>query len=308
MAVAASRIDIPPDAGRVRAALLREVVRRPAGAFGLLVIALLLVLVAFAQWIAPYDAAAQDIPARLQGPTLAHPFGTDQLGRDILSRIIFGTRVELSVALPSVAAALLAGLVLGLVAGYLGGRVDTALVILMDSVQAFPAIILALTLLVLLGPSLASLVVVIAVAFTPQFARVTRASVLALKQNVFVEAERALGASPPRIVLVHIAPNVLPPLFVLLAMNIPSAITTEAGLSFLGVGVQPPTPSWGVILADGFSRVRDSPSAVVFTGLALMITTLGFTLLGETIRDAIDPRLSGALVALRSARRKRRRR
>ncbi len=290
----------------MRAAVFRDVARRPAGAFGLFVIGLLLVLVAFAQWIAPYSAAAQDIPSRLQGPTLAHPFGTDLLGRDILSRVIFGTRVELSVALPSVAAALLAGFVLGLVAGYLGGRADTALVILMDSVQAFPAIILALTLLVLLGPSLVSLIVVIAVAFTPQFARVTRASVLALKQNVFVEAERALGASPLRIVLVHVAPNVLAPLFILLAMNIPSAITTEAGLSFLGIGVQPPTPSWGVILADGFSRVRDSPSAVVFTGLALMVTTLGFTLLAETIRDVIDPRLSGALVARRSARRKQR--
>lgn len=292
MSVAASGIDVRPAVGRKRTEILREVVRRPSGAFGLGVITLLLVLVAFPQWIAPYGAAAQDIPSRLQGPSTAHLFGTDDLGRDILSRIIFGTRVELSVALPSVGAALVAGLILGLAAGYLGGRADAALIVLMDSVQAFPALVLALILLVLLGASLVSLIVVIAVAFTPQFARVTRASVLALKQNVFVEAERALGPRPLRIVLVHITPNVLAPLFVLLAMNIPSAITVEAGLSFLGIGVQPPTPSWGVILSDGFARVRDAPSAVIFTGLALMVTTLGFTLLGETLRDVIDPRLA----------------
>ena len=196
-------------------------------------------------------------------------------------------------AVPAVLGALIAGLVLGVLAGYVGGWLDNALIVVMDSLQAFPAVILALVLLSLLGSSLGNVILVIAVAFTPNYARVSRALVLALKQNQFVEAERALGASPPRLVLVHVIPNILAPLFILLAMDLPSAITTEAGLSFLGIGVQPPTPSWGVMLSSGFSRVQDSPWGVLTPGLALMIATLGFTLLGETLRDVFDPRLSG---------------
>jgi peptide/nickel transport system permease protein len=160
--------------------------------------------------------------------------------------------------------------------------------------QAFPSVILALVLVALLGPSQTNLVVVVAITFAPQSARVTRASVLALRQNLFVEAERALGARPTRIVGVHILPNIVAPLFILLAMNIPSAITVEAGLSFLGMGVQPPTPSWGVILSEGFESVYDAPWAVLFTGLALVLTTIGFTALGETLRDVSDVRLAGS--------------
>lgn len=276
-----------------RHGLLSRVVRRPAGLFGLAVIVGLLLIAAFAPLIAPYDDATQDIANRLQGPTGAHILGTDHLGRDLLSRLIFGTRVALEVAVPAVSAALVLGLVLGLTAGYLGGRVDNAAVVVMDALQAFPAVILALALLALLGPSLANLIVVIGIAFAPQYARVARASVLALKQNPFVEAERSLGAGTPRIVLVHILPNIVAPLFILFAMNVPSAIAVEAGLSFLGIGVQPPTPSWGVILADGFEYVRESPWPIIWTGLTLMVVTLGFTLLGETLRDVIDPRLAG---------------
>jgi peptide/nickel transport system permease protein len=183
------------------------------------------------------------------------------------------------------------GLVLGLTAGYLGGRVDNALIVVMDSAQAFPTVILALALLAVLGASLRNILIVIAITFAPQYARVARASVLAVKQNPFIEAERALGARNLRVVGVHILPNIMAPLFILLAMNIPAAITVEAGLSFLGVGVQPPTPSWGVILAEGFERVREAPWPVLDTGLALMLATLGFTLLGETLRDVVDPRL-----------------
>ena len=273
--------------------LLREILRRPSGLFGLAVVVVLLVVVAFVPWLAPYDHAQQDIANRLQGPSEAHVLGTDQLGRDLLSRLMFGSRVALGVALPAVLAAVGVGLVLGLIAGYAGGRADTVLIVILDTLQAFPGVILALTLLALLGPSLRNVIISIAVAFIPNYARVSRALVLAAKENPFVEAERSLGASNLRIILVHIVPNILAPLFILLAMDMPAAITVEAGLSFLGLGVQPPTPSWGVILADGFERVRDVPWPVVSAGLALMVTTLGFTLLGETLRDIVDPRLAG---------------
>ncbi len=276
-----------------RLSLLREVARRPAGLFGLLIVAGLLIVVAFAPLIAPYGDATQNILHRLEGPSLSHLLGTDQIGRDLLSRLMFGSRIALGVAVPAVAGAFALGLLLGLVAGYLGGRVDNAMVVIMDTLQAFPAVILALALLALLGPSLRNVIIVIAVAFAPNYARVSRALVLSVKQNPFVEVERSLGASNLRIVLVHILPNIMAPLFILMAMDLPSAITTEAGLSFLGLGVQPPTPSWGVILADGFSRVRESPWGVVWASVTLMVTTLGFTMLGETLRDLVDPKLAG---------------
>jgi peptide/nickel transport system permease protein len=278
-----------------RGSLLVRVARSPAGLFGLVVVTGLLVLAVFAPQIAPYDPAHLDVVNRLRGPSADHLLGTDQLGRDLLSRLVFGTRIELRVAIPATIGALALGVLLGLAAGYLGGRVDNALIVVMDTIQAFPAVILALTILALLGPSLGNVAIVLAVALAPAFARVTRALVLAVKQNPYIEAERSLGAGTPRIVLVHVAPNILPPLLTLVAMTLPIAIAAEAGLSFLGLGVQPPTPSWGVILADGFTYVRDAPWAVVWTGLALMVTTLGFTFLGETLRDELDPRLAGAL-------------
>ncbi len=273
--------------------MLREVARRPAGLFGLVVVATLLLIVLFAPQIAPYEASAQKITERLEGPSLTHLFGTDELGRDLYSRILYGTRIALGVAIPAVLAALVVGLIIGTVAGYLGGWVDNALVVVMDTVQAFPTVILALALLALLGPSLQNVIIVIVVSFAPGYARVARASLLSAKQDLYVEAERALGAGDGRIVGVHILPNIVAPLFILLAMDLAAAITIEAGLSFLGVGVPPPTPSWGVILADGFNRVRDTPWPVLSAGLVLMITTLAFTMLGETLRDVVDPRLSG---------------
>jgi peptide/nickel transport system permease protein len=273
--------------------MLREVARRPAGLFGLIVVGGLFFLAIFAPLIAPYDPAEQDIPNRLQGPSWDHLLGTDQLGRDLLSRLIFGVRVALSVALPGVAAALVIGLVLGLIAGYIGGRTDNATIVMMDTLQAFPAVILALVFLALLGASRTSVIIVIAVAFAPNYARVTRALVLTTKQNQFVEAARSLGAGNSRIVGIHILPNVMGPLFILLAMDLPAAITIEAGLSFLGLGVPPPTPSWGVMLQDGFDRVRDVAWPIIWAGLTLMVVTLGCTFLGETLRDVADPRLAG---------------
>ncbi len=274
--------------------LFREFVRRPAGLFGLFIVTGLLILLIFAPLLAPYDDAKQDIKNRLQGPSPAHVLGTDHLGRDLLSRLIFGTRVALGTAFPAVSAAMGVGLVLGLVAGYAGGNVGNVILILIDTMQAFPAVILALALLALLGSSSTNVMIVIAIAFAPGYARVARAQVLSVKEHPFIEVERSLGASNLRIIFVHILPNILAPLVILLAMDLPSAITFEAGLSFLGLGVKPPTPSWGVILADGFSKIRTSPWPVLWAGLALMITTLGFTVFGETLRDILDPKLAGS--------------
>lgn len=274
-------------------ALLTELARRPAGLFGLIVLGGLVFLAAFGELVTPYGALDQDVARRLEPPSWDHVLGTDQLGRDVLSRLLLGARVALAIAVPGVLLALVAGLALGLAAGYLGRRVDNALIVVMDTLQAFPAVVLALLLLALLGASRGSVIAVIAVALAPSYARVTRALVASTKQEPFVEAERSLGATTPRILGVHLLPNVIAPLLVLVAMDLPTAIAIEAGLSFLNLGVPPPTPSWGVILQDGFERVRDTPWPIVFASLTLVLVTLGCTFLGETLRDVADPRLAG---------------
>ena len=274
-------------------ATLQQLIHRPAGLIGLIIVVALIILAVVPGVFAPYEPDAQTISDRLQGPSMEHWLGTDRLGRDTLSRLIYGVGIALVVALPAVLSALVIGLLLGIVAAWRGGLIDAVLVIVMDVLQAFPAVILALALLALLGPSLRNVIIVVSIAFIPNYARVSRALVFSAKANQWVEAERALGASTLRIVFTHILPNIMPPLFILMAMDIPSAIVIEAGLSFLGLGVQPPTPSWGVILSDGFQSIMQSPWAVVFASIILMITTLGFTMLGETLRDIVDPRLSG---------------
>jgi peptide/nickel transport system permease protein len=274
--------------------LLADIAAKPSGLFALVLVGLLLLVVVAAPLIAPHDPAAQDIGNRLQGPSAQYWLGTDQLGRDLLSRGLFGARIALGVALPAGLLGLGIGLLLGLIAGYFGGKTDNVLVVLMDSMQAFPAVILALALLTLLGPSLRNVILVVAITFAPAYARMARASVFVAREETYSEAERALGVGNVRIVALHILPNVIAPLFILLAINVPVAVTVEAGLSFLGLGVPPPEPSWGVMLSDGFRRVRDTPWPVIVPGLALMLTTLGFTLLGEALRDRLDPRLSGA--------------
>jgi peptide/nickel transport system permease protein len=277
-----------------RPSLLRQLLRRPSGVFSVAVISILLFLVVFGPTIAPYTEAQQDIEHRLEGPSADHWLGTDHLGRDLLSRLVIGTRVALGTAFPAVLSALFAGMILGLVAGYVGGWVDNLLLILFDSLMAFPALMLALALMSLLDPSIKNVILVIAISYTPGYARIVRAQVLAAKEEQFVEVEEAFGAGHLRILFVHILPNILAPLFIMLAMDLPTAITTEAGLSFLGLGVRPPTPSWGVILSDGFEKIRTSPWPVLWGALTLMTTTLSFTLFGETLRDILDPRLAGS--------------
>lgn len=273
-----------------RGHVMRRLVASPGGGFGLAVAVTLAFLFVLGPWLTPYHYAEQDIVNRLQGPSARHWLGTDQLGRDLLTRIIMGVRIEMYVAGPAVVGGLILGLLLGVPAGYFGGWIDGGVVIVLDALHALPTVILALTLLALLGNSLPNVVAVMAVSLAPSFARVARASVLAARTSAYVEAERLLGVSDVRILWRHILPNIMPPLFVLMAIHLPNAIAVETGLSFLGLGVRPPTPSWGVILADGFERVRSSPWAVIWTCIALGITTLGFTLLGESLRDMLDPK------------------
>ena len=273
--------------------VLGDVLRQPLGALGAAIVLLFLLTVLLAPLFAPYGYAEQSIPDMLQGPSRTYLLGTDHLGRDLLSRLIYGSRIALAVSVPAVALALVGGTILGLTAGYLGGLVDDIIVILLDTMKAFPAVILALAILALLGSSLRNEILVIGIAWIPGYARVVRAQVLSVRQNLYIEAERSLGARTPRIVLLHILPNILAPLLILAAMDLPVVITFEAGLSFLGLGVRPPTPSWGIILKEGFDFIRLTPWPITWAGLTLIITTLGFTLFGETLRDVLDPRLSG---------------
>jgi peptide/nickel transport system permease protein len=271
-------------------ALLRAL-RDPLGALGATLVVLFVFSAALAPLIAPYDPNALDVPARLQGPSLAHLLGTDNLGRDVLSRVLYGGRIALGVALTAVGLSLVAGILLGLVAGYGPRWLDNLLLLLCDSVRAFPVIMFALAVITVVGPSLQTVILVVVVTTIPAYARIVRTQTLSLRHTEFILAERSLGAGAPRVLLVHILPNVIGPLLILASMEIPVVITVEAGLSFLGLGVRPPTPSWGNILNDGYAFIRNTPWLVIAAGIPLVLSTLGFTFLGETLRDVFDPRL-----------------
>lgn len=270
-----------------------DVLRQPLGVVGFVIVLAFSISVIFAPLIAPYDYSEQDIPNRMQGPSQAYWLGTDHLGRDIFSRLVYGSRIAFGTALPSVAIALTTGIFLGLLAGYIGGVVDNVIVVIMDTLQAFPSIMLSLAILALLGPSLVNVIIVIGITWMPNYARVIRAQTLSIREKAYIEAERSLGAKDAGILLSHILPNVIAPALLLAAMDLPWVITFESGLSFMGMGVRPPTPSWGVILSEGFSHIFESYWPILWSGLTLALTTLGFTLFGEALRDVLDPRLSG---------------
>ncbi len=276
-----------------RLPILSDVIRQPLGALGFSIVLIFILTVIFAPVIAPYDYARQDIPNRLQGPSENYWLGTDYLGRDLFSRLVYGSRIALGTAIPSVAIALSVGILLGLIAGYVGGPLDNLIVVVMDSLQAFPSIMLSLAILALLGPSLTNVIIVIGLTWMPNYARVIRAQTLSAREKAYVEAERSLGATDRNILLSHILPNVIAPALLLAAMDLPWVITFEAGLSFMGMGVRPPTPSWGVILSEGFNNIFQSQWPILWAGATLAVTTLGFTLFGEALRDVLDPRLSG---------------
>jgi len=276
-----------------RIPLLGDVLRQPLGAIGFMIVLVFVTSVIFAPLIAPYDYTRQDIPNRMEGPSETYWLGTDHLGRDIFSRLVYGSRIAFGTALPSVAVALTTGIFFGLVAGYVGGKVDNVIVVIMDTLQAFPSIMLSLAILALLGPSLVNVIIVIGITWMPNYARVIRAQTLSIREKAYIEAERSLGSTDKGILLSHILPNVIAPALLLAAMDLPWVITFESGLSFMGMGVRPPTPSWGVILSEGFNHIFESQWPILWSGITLALTTLGFTLFGEALRDVLDPRLSG---------------
>ena len=273
------------------AAVVRAMARDPLGLAGLVIVAILVASAALADWILPYDPNGLDVKNRLRDPSLAHLLGTDQLGRDTFSRMVMGGRVALQVALPAVAGAMAIGLTLGMIAGYGPRWLDNLLALFFDSIRSFPTVMFALAVVALVGPSLETVVFVVMMTSIPTYGRVARTQTLTLRNSEFIVAERAMGASTVRILGVHILPNIVGVLAVLAAMDIPTVIALEAGLSFLGMGVKPPTPSWGSLLKDGYALIRQTPWLVIAGGLPIVLATLGFTFLGESLRDTVDPKV-----------------
>lgn len=273
---------------------LRALIRDPMGLMGLLLVTLFILMAIAAPLLAPYDPLALDVRAKLQSPSLAHWLGTDQLGRDTLSRIIYGARTALTIALTAIGLAGCIGILLGLIAGYGPRWLDAALVLIFDALNSLPMMMFALALITVLGPGTGTLILVVVLVSIPGYARLIRAQTLSLRSADFIVAEQAIGASTPRILLHHLLPNVFGPLCIVLSMDIPVVIMLEAGLSYLNLGVKPPTPSWGNILYDGYTAIRTSSTLVIAAGAPLVLATLGFTFLGEGLRDALDPRLATA--------------
>ncbi|MEO1602526.1 MAG: ABC transporter permease [Pseudomonadota bacterium] len=272
---------------------IRRLLREPLGAFGLALVVLVVFCAVFADLLTQYDPTRINPRDRFQGMTGDHWLGTDHLGRDLFARVLHGGRIALYVALVSTAISLAIGVVLGLIAGYGPRWLDNLMILLFDAMKSFPTVMLALALVTLLGPSLTAVIVVVILVNVPGYARIIRTQTIAIKTSEFVTAAQSMGASSARILRVHILPNVIGPLVILASMDIPVVIAIEAGMSFLGLGVRPPSPSWGSILNDGFSNIRDTAWIAVAGGLPIIITTLGFTFLGETLRDVFDPRLKG---------------
>jgi peptide/nickel transport system permease protein len=264
---------------------------RTAGGLGLLLVLAAVLGAAFAPYLTPYDAITLNPPDRLQGPSREHLLGTDQLGRDTLTRILYGGRVSLAVAGTAVLFALLVGGTAGVLAGYYRGWVDALIMRVTDVLLSFPAVLLAIALIAFLGAGLTNLVLAIGIIYTGPFARVARAAVITVREELFVEASRSLGSRDWRIVMLAVLPSAAAPLIVEVTLRLAYAILAEASLSFLGLGAQPPTPSWGMMVADGRRFLQLAPWATIAPGLAIMVVVLGFNLLGDGLRDALDPRL-----------------
>jgi peptide/nickel transport system permease protein len=280
------------------AAPLVEVASRPARRnglvlFGAAIIVIMVLLAVFAGVVAPYDPTEMKVADALKRPSLAHPFGTDRFGRDVLSRTIYGSRIALGVAISSIGIALVAGAILGLAGGYVGGATDLVIGRAMDVLFSFPTLILAIGIAAMLGPGLDNAALAIAVVYAPLFSRVVRGPVIAERAKEYAVAALGLGAGTFRVVLRHILPNVLAPLIVQTSVSLAYAILTEAALSYLGLGTQPPAPSWGTMLNEGRTYLETAPWMSVFPGLAIMLAVLGFNLLGDGLRSALDPQLRG---------------
>ena len=269
----------------------RRVLAEPLGLLGVVLVGTIVISALFADLIIPHDPIAINPAVRLAPPSWEYLLGTDHLGRDLFSRVVMGGRVALQVAFICISLSLGFGLALGMLAGYGPRWLDNVLILIFDTVRSFPTVMLALAIITLVGPSIETVIFVVVVISVPNYGRVVRAQTQSIKNNAFILAERSMGASMSRILGIHLLPNIVGPTIILASMEVPVVVTIEAGLSFLGLGVRPPTPSWGTILNDGYVFVRNSPWPLVAGGLPLIITTLGFTFLGETMRDVLDPKL-----------------
>jgi len=258
---------------------------------GVGLVTVFVVCAVFAPWIAPQDPAHIDLPTRLAGPSVSHWCGTDELGRDILSRLIYGSRISMLVGSCVVAASLFLGLIVGSIAGYYGGRIDRFVnVVVMNAFLSFPGILLAIAFVAFRGPGIFNLVLALSLGGWVGYARLVRAQVLAAREREFVEAARALGASDLRVIVRHILPNIIQPIIVQAAIGMAGAILAEATMSFLGLGVPPPTASWGTMLNDGRAHLFDAPHLVIFPAMAVMLAVLAFNFIGDALRDFLDPR------------------
>jgi peptide/nickel transport system permease protein len=273
--------------------ILRPAFRNKLVLFGAVIVVLMALLATFANLVAPYDPIEMKVMDALKAPSRAHLFGTDRFGRDVLSRTVYGSRIALGVALSSIAIALLTGSVLGLIGGFLGGWPDLAIGRIMDILFSFPTLVLAIAIAAMLGPGLNNAALAIAVVYAPLFCRVARGPVIAERAKEHVAAAVGLGAGSLRIIFRHILPNVLAPLIVQASVALAFAILIEASLSYLGLGTQPPDPSWGTMLNEGRTYLETAPWMSIFPGLAIMLAVLGFNLLGDGLRDVLDPQLRG---------------
>ncbi len=285
---------------------LRRMLRNPTGLLGFGIILLFVLAAVFAPWLRPGDPLRSNLRSRQIPPTIfmsteqldarglartTHPFGTDVQGRDLLQRVLYGGRISLRVGLAAVVVAMVIGTALGLVAGYFGGRVDMLIVWLVDILLAFPGILLAIAIVAVLGPSLTNSLIAISITQIPLYIRIVRSVVLSLRESEYVQAAKALGAKPARVILGHLLPNSLSPLLVQITLSIGTAILDIAALGFLGLGAQPPAAEWGSMINDGFGRFREAPWLSIFPGLGIFFSVVGFNLLGDAARDALDPRL-----------------
>jgi peptide/nickel transport system permease protein len=273
------------------AQILRRFAQSRSAILGGLLVAALLTAVILAPVLSPHDPLDQSFPRQLKPPSWGYLLGTDEFGRDILSRIIFGARIALGIGSLAVGIAVALGVPLGLVAGYFGGVLDTAIMRTMDVLLAFPYLLLALIVVTLLGFGLTNVMIAVGLVYVPQYSRIVRSVTLSVRERLFVEAAHAMGGSNLRIILRHVLPNCLAPIIVQTTLSLGWAIVNAAGLSFLGLGAQPPTPEWGAMLSSGREYMRNAPWITTFPGLAILFTALGFNLLGDGLRDALDPRL-----------------
>jgi peptide/nickel transport system permease protein len=274
-----------------RLTLVTVATRQPLAALGIVLLALFVLCAVFAPWLAPQDPAQLNLTGRLLAPSHTHWFGTDELGRDILSRTLYGARISLTVAVSVVSISLSIGLIAGLASGFYGGWTDTVLnIYVTNAFLALPGILLAIAFVAFLGPGLFNLILALSISGWVGYARLVRAQVMAVKEREFVEAARALGASNLRLVFRHILPNIIQPLIVQAAIGMAGAVLAEATLSFLGLGIPPPAPSWGTMLNDARAHLFDSPHLVVFPANAVMLAVLSFNIIGDALRDLLDPR------------------